>query len=660
MIDAPIFPCHPETKAPLVAGGFKAASSDPAQLARWTELYPNCLWGVPTGAVSGFDALDIDPRNGGDKWLKGQKLPRTRVHKTRSGGVHLLFKHTPGLRNSAGLLASGVDVRADGGYIIWWPAHGFDAGGPEMTEWPANVLVSLLRGQPSAVDGGEVDLDRRMPPSAEAVCDLLDRMENPLEVDRDTYVRVMTAAKGCIDALGCGESDEVAIISAACQWAERWPAYTGDEYQKWLDDWSKRDAPLAGWQSLQRVAAELVPGYTEVLEAERLAEAQEEFTFEPLPPPLDPQSLLQALSVPAWLSLGIPPKTRFLGDMLASASRLFLIGATGLGKTQIAHGMGAGIASGNGFLHWACDRPAKVLVIDGEMSTRLIQERLGDAVRRHPTHIPEGNLTVFAMDRAEEITKRFPELGKSGPLNTPDGQKFVVQLITVIRPEVVIFDNLMSLVTGDQTTEIPWSETKALRDWLVSSGIAQVWLDHTGNDRSRQYGSSTKRWGVDAVGIMSDVDGGDSSPDRIQFRLSFSAPHGKARERSKANWLDFADHVVTMEGDTWRSERLGQAEREALDRKRPAEPGPAAVRWHDALQIVTTLLGKDANVEAWWLQGVHMGLAEAVSEQDTRTEREAKRVKFRKAKSDLVTAQWAVIEGENVRDGRPDLALGAL
>jgi Bifunctional DNA primase/polymerase, N-terminal len=75
---------------------------------------------VPTGPLSGFDVLDLDPRHGSDNWRAENihLLPDTRVHGTAGGGEHWLFPHAEGLRNSSGKIAPGLDVRADGGYVI--------------------------------------------------------------------------------------------------------------------------------------------------------------------------------------------------------------------------------------------------------------------------------------------------------------------------------------------------------------------------------------------------------------------------------------------------------------------------------------------------------------------------------------------------------------
>jgi hypothetical protein len=143
----PVFPCL-ATKAPACPGGFKVAATEPEEIRELWKRYPGPLIGVPTGSVSGFDVLDVDKQNGGRAWFEEQRsrLPATRIHRTRTGGLHVFFRHAGGLRNSAGKIAPGIDVRADGGFIIWWPAEGFQARGSlsPLLEWPLWLLPSLM------------------------------------------------------------------------------------------------------------------------------------------------------------------------------------------------------------------------------------------------------------------------------------------------------------------------------------------------------------------------------------------------------------------------------------------------------------------------------------------------------------------------------------
>jgi hypothetical protein len=142
----PCFPCH-ANKCPATLHGFKDATCDQDVLEELWERHPGPLIGVPAGEISEFDVLDIDPRHGGERWFAKEKhrLPPTRVHRTRSGGLHLLFRHESGLRCSAGRLAAGIDVRAIGGYIIWWPAAGLPVLSElPMTTWPDWLRVQLL------------------------------------------------------------------------------------------------------------------------------------------------------------------------------------------------------------------------------------------------------------------------------------------------------------------------------------------------------------------------------------------------------------------------------------------------------------------------------------------------------------------------------------
>jgi hypothetical protein len=146
----PVFPVL-QNKIPACPHGFKDAATDIVSVKRLWAQYSAPLIGVPTGEASSLDVLDVDQRHGGDKWLatNASRIPSTRVHGTRSGGWHYLFKHHAGLRNSAGRIADGIDVRADGGYLIWWPASGLPVlSDVPLAPWPDWLLSMAVPPSP--------------------------------------------------------------------------------------------------------------------------------------------------------------------------------------------------------------------------------------------------------------------------------------------------------------------------------------------------------------------------------------------------------------------------------------------------------------------------------------------------------------------------------
>lgn len=190
----PVFPCHPVSKRPLVAkasgpgkkdGGLYLATCDEWQVARWWKQHPNALIGVPTGERIGAFVVDLDPRlHSADEMVKGigvfcdTDMSDEHVSRTQSGGYHLWFAlphASPGVKgigNRADLfrnitdmpgidvptaIASHVDVRGEGGYVIVPPSvmangNSYDwvhpAGGltgVELRPCPDRLLDVILR-----------------------------------------------------------------------------------------------------------------------------------------------------------------------------------------------------------------------------------------------------------------------------------------------------------------------------------------------------------------------------------------------------------------------------------------------------------------------------------------------------------------------------------
>ena len=130
----PVFPCRPGKKNPLTEHGFHDASIETAQIEEWWERWPEAWIGTPTGKL--FIVLDIDvkdpSRNGWDSLAGKRVLTPSSI--TPSGGAHwFLLPPEREIRNSAGKVAPGLDVRGPGGYVClppagyrWHPLHNFD------------------------------------------------------------------------------------------------------------------------------------------------------------------------------------------------------------------------------------------------------------------------------------------------------------------------------------------------------------------------------------------------------------------------------------------------------------------------------------------------------------------------------------------------------
>jgi Bifunctional DNA primase/polymerase, N-terminal len=124
----PVFPCEPGAKRPLTRNGHWDATTDPRIIERWWKRWPSANVGVPTGKKSGVVVLDVD--DGGLESLAkleraGAAAPKTARARTGGGGIHVFFRYPRGteIRNSAGLLGPGLDVRGEGGYVVVPPSR---------------------------------------------------------------------------------------------------------------------------------------------------------------------------------------------------------------------------------------------------------------------------------------------------------------------------------------------------------------------------------------------------------------------------------------------------------------------------------------------------------------------------------------------------------
>ena len=119
--------CKSPGKHPRTFHGLKDATADEHKIAAWWGRWPDANIGIATGEVSSLVVLDIDPDKGGDKSLRDlitshTPLPQTLSQRT-GAGEHYFFNYPEQtIKCSASKLGKGIDIRADGGYIVVAPS----------------------------------------------------------------------------------------------------------------------------------------------------------------------------------------------------------------------------------------------------------------------------------------------------------------------------------------------------------------------------------------------------------------------------------------------------------------------------------------------------------------------------------------------------------
>ena len=158
--------CGNVGKHPRTRHGFKDASNDPERVAAWWDRWPDANIGVATGAGSGLVVLDIDPRNdGGDSLAELERLNgalrETPMVLTGGGGQHYYFRRPDGdTRKGRSGYRHGVDVKADGGYVVAPPSlHA--SGGTYEWDAGAHLLDVELAGCPEWLEKSLIQSEAR-------------------------------------------------------------------------------------------------------------------------------------------------------------------------------------------------------------------------------------------------------------------------------------------------------------------------------------------------------------------------------------------------------------------------------------------------------------------------------------------------------------------
>lgn len=185
-IGLPIIPLVARGKKPAMTGWKENPFTDVRAAREYFTQNPDANYGIVTGEQSNIVALDIDGEQGRRslrKFVKEVgKLPNT-VRVETPNGQHAYYRYPGGnIRNSVGKLGPGIDVRADGGYVVgpgsihpsggvYEYKDGFALGELPIARMPKRLIKKLKATPRAAEHPVSVSVPPALTPRVKAYCE---------------------------------------------------------------------------------------------------------------------------------------------------------------------------------------------------------------------------------------------------------------------------------------------------------------------------------------------------------------------------------------------------------------------------------------------------------------------------------------------------------
>lgn len=261
-----IFPANGRTSKPHITGWQKAATDDPDQIAKWWDEWPNAVPALPTGSRNGVAVLDVDMKKGKDGIadLKALGLDpdhlTSSVITTPSGGRHYYFEHEEGLRSNAGQIAPGLDIRAEGGFVIAPGSRSrrgvYKSEGIHLSrDLIANVGLPKWRDElrPHRRERGTESPGEKTGRPFDVIREALFAIPNdgsiPDNESRDCWLHIGMALHHETD----GSPDGLAAFD---EWSAQWPGYSADYTAECWESFHREAGPVRTAYHILKVATD--------------------------------------------------------------------------------------------------------------------------------------------------------------------------------------------------------------------------------------------------------------------------------------------------------------------------------------------------------------------------------------------------------------------
>ncbi len=351
-----VFPCRPGQKIPATAHGCHDASREPETIRRWWAAEPAANIAIACGP-SGLLAVDLDTKHGADglaAWAAltaGRNVPETMTARTPSGGRHLIFRAPEGVRlkSTAGKLGTGIDTRADGGYVVAPPSR-TPAGVYEFVNAcepaaaPAWLVETLARPEPKeAAPAVPQSRPAAHPYAVTALVAEIESVARSPEGQRNSRLNEAAFKLGTL--VGSGALNRASVTAALVEGAIAAGLPEAEAQavaRRALADGERHPRDLAGLSPVEPPAA---GGFPEIVRAG-------EFTAAPLPPPPE-----------------------IIGGVLHKGAKAVYGGPSKACKTWVLLDLALAVSSGRDWLGFPCAE-APVLYLNFELQPFALHKRL--------------------------------------------------------------------------------------------------------------------------------------------------------------------------------------------------------------------------------------------------------------------------------------------
>jgi archaellum biogenesis ATPase FlaH len=223
---------------------------------------------------------------------------------------------------------------------------------------------------------------------------------------------------------------------------------------------------------------------------------------------------------------------------------------TGLGKTLFTLNLAYAIAAGGSFLRYYCQKPRKVLYVDGEMPYVQIYNRIMQIAKQQGELDFKENFNLLTPDKV--LPFKMPMIDEIY------GQELYTKLLDKYNIEVIIFDNLSMLSSFDENKAHEW---KKIQEWLLelrSKGKTIIIVHHAG--KGDDYRGTSKMLDCADVAIGLHAINDDSLENESVQIKKFKIIYGKSRVFGGKDALSYE---VNFENGIWSCKSIEQTQ---LDR----------------------------------------------------------------------------------------------